>query len=114
MEPAVEELRSVEADSSRVSQVSLSVVPLLSVWGLTALSRRMPGRDEEDEWNVDAGRVDDEEWNVVETPARRGVAAGMLLSDSEPESRRVFRGRGAEDDGINGDEVEVTTSEEST
>lgn len=58
LEPAVEELLS-EADSSLVSQVSL---PLLRVVGLDrALSRRTPGREEEDEWKVVAGRVEDDE-----------------------------------------------------
>ena len=57
LEPAVKELVS-EADSSLVSQVSLS---LLRVVGRTAIDRRIPGRDEEDEWNVGAGRVEDDE-----------------------------------------------------
>ena len=60
LEPAVEELRS-DADPSLVSQVSLSPVPILIVAGLTALCRRMPGRVEEDAWNVAAGRVEDDE-----------------------------------------------------
>ena len=57
LEPAVKELVS-EADSSLVSHVSLS---LLRVVGRTALDRRILGRDEEDEWNVVAGRVEDDE-----------------------------------------------------
>ena len=105
------ELRS-EADSSLVSQVSLS---LLSGIGLTALSRRMPGRDEEDEWNVAAGRVEDDEWKVEVTPARRGAAGGeMPLSDSELESMRRFRGRDVEDDVVAGEGMEPSMSEEST
>ena len=57
LEPAVEELVS-EADSSLVSHVSLS---LRKVVGRTAIDRRIAGRDEEDEWNVAAGRVEDDE-----------------------------------------------------
>ena len=57
LEPAVEELVS-EADSSLVSHVSLSLRRFV---GRTALNRRIPGRDEEDEWNVAAGRMEDDE-----------------------------------------------------
>lgn len=58
LEPAVE---LSEADSSLVSQVSLSSVFILMFTGRTALDRRILGRDEEDEWNVVAGRVEDDE-----------------------------------------------------
>lgn len=112
LEPAVDELLS-EADSSLVSQVSLSPVPLLSIAGLTALNRRIPGRDEEDEWNVVAGRVEDDEWKVEPTPPLRGAAAGTPLSDPELESIRIFRGREAEDD-IEGVEMALSISEDST
>ena len=101
------------ADSSLVSQVSLSPVAILRVAGLIALSRRIPGRDEEDGWNVGAGRLDDDEWKVEVTPARRGVAAKTPLSESELESMRVFRGREAEDD-IGGVDMGLSKSEDST
>ena len=69
-----------------------------------ALSRRIPGRDEE--WDVDAGRVEDEEWKVEETPTlRRGAGdREMAFSDSEAESVRVmFRCcLEAEDDDVEG------------
>lgn len=110
LEPAVDDS---EADSSLVSQVSLSPVPRLIVAGRTALSRRIPGRDEEDEWVVDAGRVEDDEWKVEATPPRRGAAGEMPESDPEPESVRMFRCREAEDD-IEGEEMGLSASEEST
>lgn len=111
LEPAVEELVS-EADSSLVSQVSLSLVPILKVAGLLALSRRIPGRDEEDEWNAAAGRVEDDEWKVEVTPPRRGVAAEIPLSESEPESMRPFRGRETDDD-IDGVDIGLSRSDDS-
>lgn len=74
LEPAVEELPS-DADSSLVSQVSLSPVFMRKFVGRgTALSRRMPGREEVDEWRLVAGRVEEDEWKVDVTPPRRGVA----------------------------------------
>lgn len=88
LEPAVDDS---EADSSLVSQVTLSPVPLLIAAGRIALDRRIPGRDEEDEWNIDAGRVEDEEWKVEETPPRRGADGEIPFSDSELESVRMFR-----------------------
>ena len=92
-----------EADSSLVSHVSLSLVFIRRFAGLTALSRRIPGRDDADEWNVGAGRVEDDEWKVEVTPPRREAAGGIPLSDSEPESMRVLRGRDLEDDTEGGD-----------
>ena len=116
LESAVEELLSV-ADSSRVSQLSL--VPRRRAVGLTAaLSRGIPGREDEDEWNADAGRVEDEEWKVDVTPPRRGGLAGeMLRSESGFDSMRVLGGRGAEDEDIEGveeEEAKLPGSEEST
>lgn len=110
LEPAVDDS---EADSNLVSQVSLSPVPLLRVAGRTALSRRIPGRDEEDEWVVDAGRVEDDEWKVEATPARRGATGEIPFSDPEPESVRMFRCREADDD-MDGEEMGLSPSEDST
>ena len=82
------------------------------------LCRCIPGRDEEDEWNVAAGRVEDEEGKVDVTPPRRwGLAGEMLRSESGFDSMRVLGGRVAEDDDIEGveeEETEVPNSEEST
>ena len=113
LEPAVDELPS-DADSSLVSQVSLSPVFMRKFVGRgTALSRRMPGREEEDEWKLVAGRVEEDEWKVDVTPPRRGVAGETVFSDSELESRRVLRGRGT-GEGIDGEAMEFSDSEEST
>lgn len=101
-----------EADSSLVCQVSLSLVPILKVAGLPALCRRIPGRDEEDEWNVGVGRLEDDEWKVGVTPPWRGVAAEIPLSESEPESMRPFRGRETEDD-IDGADMGLSMSDDS-
>ena len=46
-------------------------------------------------------------------PPRRGLAAEIPLSDSEPESMRVFWGRDVEDDN-EGVDMELSKSDEST
>lgn len=105
-EPAVDERALL--DSSLDAKLTLSEEPTPHCAGLwTALERRIAGREDDDEWNVE-GKVTTR-WGEEDDDGAAGEIAETLLSLPD-ESMRILRGRAASD-GMEGEETAASDCE---